>query len=472
MTPTSSPASKPSLYPIPQPRGLPLVGNLFQMPPRALVQYFTKLATRFSGAFNISFVGHLVTFTYTPEIVAELADANRFRKQVGPPLSMLRKLAGDGLFTAHTSEPNWGSAHRILVAGFGQRAMRTYFDAMLDVSNQLVAKWQGASEQDIDVTADMTRLTFDTIALCGFGYRFNSFASEKSHPFIDAMNSALAESMLRLTRIKMPFVGPRTRSRNKKFEANIALMNQLVDEVIVARRQAQSNETCALATTNDLLNLMLQSKDPKTGEALSDLNMRYQVITFLIAGHETTSGLLSFAIYYLLKDPSLMLAATKEADSVISKNAPSFESLAELDIIDRVIKETLRLWPTAPLYAVSPFEDTVIGGKFAIKKDHRINVLLTALHQDATIWTNPTAFDVDRFLPEREALIPAHAYKPFGNGERACIGRQFAITEAKLALALILSRFTLEDEFNYTLKINETLTLKPEGFRIRVKPRM
>ena len=464
-------ANSSNLTPIPQPRGWPIVGNLLQMPARELVQYFTRLAPQFDGAFNIDFMGQLVTFAYTPAMVAELADGNRFRKQVGPPLSMLRKLAGDGLFTADTSEPNWGSAHRILIAGFGQRAMRGYFDAMLDVSNRLVHKWQSKLGQDIAVTADMTRLTFDTIALCGFGYRFGSFESEVAHPFIEAMNGALAESMLRLTRIRMPIAGPITRARSKKFEADIALMNKLVDEVIVQRRKSGSfkgDGTVAAGNAKDLLDLMLQSKDPKTGEALSDLNMRYQVITFLIAGHETTSGLLSFAIYYLLKNPGVMAAATAEVDNVLAANtAPDYHCLAKLDIIDRVIKETLRLWPTAPIYSVSPYENTVIGGKFAIKKDQRVNVLLPALHKDASIWHEPERFNIDRFLPEQEAKIPAHAYKPFGNGDRACIGRQFAITEAKLALALILQKFNLIDEYKYEMKVNETLTLKPEGFRIR-----
>ena len=438
------------------------------MPRQALVQHFTKLAPEFDGVFDVNFVGRLVSFAYSPSIVGELADADRFRKLVGPPLSMLRALAGDGLFTAHTDEPNWGSAHRVLIAGFGQRAMRTYFDAMLDVSNQLLVKWQASQGQAIDVTADMTRLTFDTIALCGFGYRFRSFDSEQAHPFIRAMNNTLTQTMLRLTRLRIPSL--KARAIDKQVEADIVLMNQLVDQVIVRRRgqmlSAQINDS--EPKSRDLLDLMLHSVDPKTGEPLSDLNMRYQVITFLIAGHETTSGLLSFALFYLLKDTGLMRRAVDEVDRVLGHNrGPNFDDLGQLDVIDRLLKETLRLWPTAPVYSVAPFEDTTIAGKYRVKKNHRINILLTGLHRDAAVWDDPERFDIDRFLPSREALIPPHAYKPFGAGERACIGRQFAIAEAKLAIALILQKFTLQDPDNYQLAINETLTLKPSQFYIR-----
>ena len=97
--------------------------------------------------------------------------------------------------------------------------------------------------------------------------------------------------------------------------------------------------------------------------------------------------------------------------------------------------------------------------------------LLPALHRDPAVWDRAEEFDIERFLPESEARIPAHAYKPFGNGSRSCIGRQFAVMEAKIALATILSRFALEDPYGYRLTVRETLTLKPDGFRIRARER-
>src|SRR5690606_33539350 len=156
----------------------------------------------------------------------------------------------------------------------------------------LVASWEARAGEDILVADDMTRLTLDTIALTGFGYRFDSFAAEHLHPFIEAMVRALKDAMTRLTRLP---IQNRLASR-RQFRADVALMNRLVDEVIRGRREHPVD-------TDDLLNLMLNAADPQTGEKLDDLNIRYQVITFLIAGHETTSGLLTFALYLLLRHP-------------------------------------------------------------------------------------------------------------------------------------------------------------------------
>lgn len=120
---------------------------------------------------------------------------------------------------------------------------------------------------------------------------------------------------------------------------------------------------------------------------------------------------------------------------------------------------------------VAPYEDTVIGGHYRIPKDQGVSISIPALHRDPAVWDDPETFDIDRFLPENEARLHPHAYKPFGSGERACIGRQFALTEAKLALALVLQRFALSDPHDYRLDIRETLTLKPDNLYIRARRR-
>jgi cytochrome P450 / NADPH-cytochrome P450 reductase len=449
--------------PIPVPKGVPVFGNLFQIPKSGIVQHFTQLAEQFDGIFAVSFAGYRVTLVSDPQLVAELTDAKRFRKLVGPPLSTLRALAGDGLFTAHSEEPNWEKAHRILMPAFGQRAMRSYFDTMLEVADQLVEHWQTKAGQDIDVSDNMTRLTLDTIALCGFGYRFKSFEQPQLHPFIGAMTGVLNETMHRLTRVRIP--NPMWAVSSWQFNQRIRMMSDIVDEVIRERRR---NPIVA----KDLMGLMLDAVDPDSGQALSDENIRYQVITFLIAGQETTSGFLSFAIYELLANPSLLNKAIQEIDRLLPKGArPTYEVLADMQVLDRVLKETLRLYPTAPLYSVAPYEDTVLGGRYKIKRNHRVNVLLPALHRNPKCWQQADAFIADRFLPLSETEQTAHSYKPFGNGERACIGRQFAIAEAKLALAIILQQFSIRHSKPYQLCIKESLSMKPTGFMIRVTPR-
>ena len=449
--------------PIPAPAGLPVVGNLLQLPRGRLTQHLMTLAPRFDGIFAIDFAGRRVPFITSAALAAEVSDERRFRKLIGPPLSMLRPLAGDGLFTAHGDEPNWGKAHRILLPAFSQRAMRGYFDAMLAVAQQLVDTWARSAGQDLNVADDMTRLTLDTIALCGFGYRFDSFAGARLHPFLEALVRVLDETMARLTRL--PVMTRLMPARQIALEADIASMSALVDDVIRARRgQSQTNR--------DLMGLMLDAVDPESGQKLDDANIRFQVITFLIAGHETTSGLLTFTLYLLMRHPQVLAQAYAEVDRVLpGDTVPEYGHLAALDVIDRVLKEALRLWPTAPAFAVAPYEDTVIGGRYRLPANHRVSVLLPALHRDPAVWERPDEFDIDRFLPQNERRIPPHAYKPFGNGQRACIGRQFALTEAKLALALLLQRFSFSDPNDYALRIRETLTLKPDGFTLRARPR-
>ena len=457
---TTAPAS--ALQPLPHPPRWPLVGNLLQIPKSRMAQYFLEVSRDFDGIFEMDFAGVKIPFAYSAELVEELSDETRFRKVIRPPLSLLRDIVGDGLFTAKGEEPQWGKAHRILMPAFSQRAMKGYFDAMAEVAGQLCDHWEAHQGEDLLVADDMTRLTLDTISLAGFDYRFNSFESRELHPFLGSMVRVLAANMAKLTRIP---VLERLRKDPSDYRADIDTMNELVDEVI---RQRRENPT----DSNDLLNLMLTAEDPETGECLDDLNIRQQVLTFLVAGHETTSGLLSFSLYFLLRNPHVLAQAYGEVDRVLPDDTmPDYRDLAKLDVIERVLKETLRLWPTAPAFLVAPYKDEIIGGRYRIPRNQGISVHLPSLHRDPKVWNQPDLFDIDRFLPENEARIHPHGYKPFGNGERACIGRQFALTEAKLAVAMILQRFALSDPHDYRLDIKETLTLKPDNFYLRVRRR-
>lgn len=313
------------------------------------------------------------------------------------------------------------------------------------------------------VADDMTRLTLDSIAIAGFGHRFNSFERDELDSFLIALGDALSESMSTITR--MPFQKPFAKKAQARFDAAIAEMNALVDGIIADRRARPD------ASAKDLLNLMLTAVDPETGERLDDLNIRYQVLTFLIAGHETTSGMLTFAFSYLLRNPAILAQAYAEVDRVLpGETAPDYAQVAKLEVIERILKEALRLWPTAPSFSLAPFEDQQVGG-FTLRKDRPVNVFSPGLHRNAKVWADPEEFDIDRWLPQNEAQHHPHAYKPFGNGERACIGRQFAMVEAKIAMAMLLRRFSVSDPHGYRLKIKETLSIKPDNFFMRVRLR-
>ncbi len=450
---------------IPAPKAVPLLGNLHQIPKAGLIGHLLEVSKAFEepGIFKLRFGSRVGVFVTHPDLVTELCDETRFRKIPGPGLRVVRKFAGDGLFTAFSDEPNWGKAHRILLPAFSHRAMRGYYDNILEVCDQLIGKWEGLAGHDVVIADDMTRLTLDSIAIAGFGHRFDSFGREETDPFLENLASALGESLNVITRL--PIQQKFARRSTAQFQANIVSMNALVDGIIADRRRHPTD-------ARDLLNLMLTATDPETGATLDDLNIRYQVLTFLIAGHETTSGLLTFAFMELLRNPSVLAQAYAEVDRVLPGDTrPAYEHLAHLKVIERIVKETQRLWPTAPAFSVGPFEDEIIGDKWRMRKDRPINVYAPGLHRHPSAWAEPAEFDIDRWLPDAEAQHHPHAYKPFGNGARACIGRQFALVEAKLAIAMILQKFAISDRHGYRLTLKETLSIKPDNFRVRLRSR-
>lgn len=452
---------------IPQPKTDPLIGNLRDVDGEAPIQGFMRLARTMGPIYQLDFFGRPMIIIGSHELVNEACDETRFDKRVAGALKNIRDFAGDGLFTAHTREPNWAIAHRLLMPAFGPIGMRGMFDQMLDIADQMLVRWErfGASSV-IDVVDQMTRMTLDTIALCAFDYRFNSFYQNELHPFVGSMVDALSEAGARTRR---PEIATKLLMRTRRaYEDDIKLMNEVADALIAERRADPDG-----AKKKDLLGQMLQGRDPVTGEGLSDENIRYQMVTFLIAGHETTSGLLSFVTYFLLKNPRVLNKARAIVDEVLGQDMPRQEHLGKLRYIEQMLMESLRIWPTAAAFTLRARKDTTLGGRYAIKSSDTLMVLTPMLHRDPAVWGDDAdEFRPERFDPEAAEKLPPNAWKPFGNGQRACIGRPFAMQEAVLVVAMMLQRFDLfEADPSYQLKVAETLTLKPHGFFIRAKRR-
>ncbi|MFJ9352311.1 cytochrome P450 [Streptomyces sp. NPDC101237] len=447
--------------------GIPVLDPVPPLPDTNPVAFFGELSKQFpEGIFSLNIAGQENVFVYDPDLVTEVSDETRFGKPIFAPLSHVRDYTGAGLFTAHEVEDGdaWGMAHRILMPAFSQRAMKNYYGQMLEIAQNLVGKWESKEGQPVRITDDYTRLTLDTIALSGFGYRFDSFAEEDLHPFLSALLEALVESMRRTQ--ELPEMTALRTDDDKRYRANIQLMRDLVESVIKERRQGRSSGE------DDLLGLMLQATDPETGRPLDDDNVRDQVVTFLIAGHETTSGLLSFATYSLMRNPHVLAQAYAEVDRLMpGDTVPDYDTIMKMDVIPRVLEETLRLWAPIPQIMKAPLEDTVVGGRYKLKQGTKTNLLMGPLHTHPKAWDRPHEFDIDRWLPENRAQHHPHAYKPFGNGRRACIGRQFALTEARLALALVLQKFKFSDTTDYKMDVREALTRKPGDFELVVRRR-
>lgn len=455
-----------NLSKVPQPPVKPIIGNLSEIDTRAPVQSLMELSRKYGPFFKIQVFDRAMYVAGSQELVDELCDETRFNKRVHQSLEEIRAFGKDGLFTAYSEEPNWAKAHRILMPAFGPTSVRDMFDPMLDIAEQMFVRWERfGPDAVIDVADNMTRLTLDTIALCAFDYRFNSFYQDEMHPFVGAMVRSLHESGQRSRRPKL--VSQLLMSTARQYQSDNALMQSVANDLIAERRADSEG-----AGKNDLLNRMLNGVDPVTGETLSDENIGLQMITFLIAGHETTSGLLSFVTYLLLKNPEVLKTARQLVDEVLGDEVPRVEHLAQTRYLEQILMESLRIWPTAPAFAVKPFENTVLAGKYALTPDDTVLVLQPALHRDPKVWDDPEAFRPERFAPENAEKLPPNAWKPFGTGARACIGRPFAMQEAHLVLMMMLQRFDFAlDDPGYQLKVHETLTLKPENLKIRARLR-
>jgi len=452
------------------PKTVRIYSHLISLKAHKPVQSLMRLARIHGPIFRLNIVDDLIIVS-SQELVAEVCDDTRFDKKVFHALHQIRSFAGDGLFTAFTEEPNWEKAHRILMPAFGPASLRHMHGAMIEVVSQMLDKWESLGDHHrLDVTDHMTRLTLDTIALAAFDYRFHSFQSDAVHPFIKAMTNGLGEASARSRR---PVLFTKLRfGAQKRFLSDAEIMHEIADALIEERTSRQFRDEEARrsesARKKDLLAVMLEAADPRTGEKLDVVNIRHQLVTFLIAGHETTSGLLSFALYEMLKHPDVLERARAEVDEVLGHEVPGIEKIQKLKYLDQILKETLRLWPTAPAFGRYSKRVTELGNQYTIKPDQVILVLLPALHRDPKVWNDPERFDPERMTKEAMQSLPPHAWKPFGTGARACIGRAFAMQEATLVLAMILQRFDLAmDDQTYQLDVKETLTLKPDGFYLR-----
>lgn len=445
-----------------------LVGDVADLKPDTAVQTIMARCADYRPLLEQQVFRTRFVFVTGAGLCAELCDESRFEKALPPSLVALREFGGDGLFTAYNDEPNWQLAHDLLMPAFTRPAMQRYHATMLEAVRELVEALPTDPETRVDVASYMTKLTMETIARAAFSHDFGSFTQAEPHPFVPAMVTALETGRRMGALSSLPGSGLIRRRLRRRNAEQQAYVDTMLDDLIAERRAAGGGG-------EDLLGIMLTQAHPETGERLSDRAIRYQILTFLVAGHETTSGALSFALHYLARNPEVLARAQAETDAILGADPdaePTFEQVPKFRYVRRVLDETLRLWPTAPGFARSPRETTTVGGYTMRAEDWAI-VLLPMVHRDPAVWgEDAEEFDPDRFLPERSRGRLPHSYKPFGTGERACIGRQFALHEAVLVLASLLHRFDLVGDPSYDLRVTERLTLMPAGLELALRPRV
>jgi cytochrome P450 len=244
-----------------------------------------------------------------------------------------------------------------------------------------------------------------------------------------------------MRQIRVPFPLPQGKAR-----AALGRLNETIYGIIRERRSSGADK-------GDLLSMLLLARDEETGLQLDDTAVRDEAMTLFLAGHETTALATGYAWYLLARNPEYF-------DRLRTEGMP---------FALQVIKESMRLYPPAYGIARSAVRDTVIGG-FPVKEGELVFVAPWLLHRDPRNFEDPLRFDPDRFLPEREALIPKYAYLPFSTGRRVCIGNHFALTEGQIILDTLARRFSMELVSPRKLKFQPLITLRPKG-GIRMKLR-
>ncbi|EKC98903.1 NADPH reductase [Trichosporon asahii var. asahii CBS 8904] len=461
------PPNHRGIVPWPRPPYYPIIGNLLDIDSTQIQDSIRVLVNKMGPAFEMNVLGNQTFVVASQEMCDFICNEAKFEKYISKALQDVRNYAGDGLFTAFSWENNWDIAHRILVPAFGPIPIRKMQAGMLDIASQMLIYWECHAGQPFEAANHFTRLTFDTIGWCSFKYRFNSFHSDTLHPFVEGMFELLRGSGHRAFR--PAFLNKLFYKENARYWDTIHKLWATCDEVVAHRRANPDPDA------NDLLNNMINDRDPKTGEALSDENIRYQMVTFLIAGHETTSSTLAFALYYMLKQPRIYQKAREESDAAIAAVGGNYLKLnpSQFPYIDAILKEALRLHSPVPAFSVKPKNPNgeILPGGYYVPHGKQISCVVENVHQDIASWGEDAAdFRPERFF-EGFPKKP-NAWKAFGNGARACVGRIFAIQEAILALALITARFDVElADPSYTLKVKQALALKPDNFNIKAYPR-
>ena len=329
---------------------------------------------------------------------------------------------------------------------------------MTETTRGHVDRWQRFADRGerIDVVDEMMRMTQDIIVRTMFSTDLGSDADVVNEAW-PIVNRHIGESFwsLGLER-RLPT------ARNRRARRALADLNAVVYRIISARRASDPS------SNGDLLSMLLSARDEETSATMNDKQVRDEVMTMLLAGHETTSLALSWAWYLLSTHPEVRTRLAREVRDVLGDRPPSFDDLERLTFTRMVFDETVRLYPPAWGFSRQALGEDRLSG-YRIDKGHLVFMIPFVLHRRPSLWPNPEGFDPERFSPERSARRHRFAYIPFGAGPRQCIGNQFAVMEATIIMAMISQRYSLDLVAGHPVEPQALITLRPRyGMRMMV----
>ena len=358
--------------------------------------------------------------------------------------AVLEPAVGSGLFT--NDGESWRQQRRLAQPAFHSKRIAAYADVMVQFAQELAERWQ--DEQLLDVEHEMAGVTMQIVSKT----LFDAHVTQE-----DTTGQAVA-TVLRLADqrfnriVQLPEWLPTP--DNRRMREAIQHLDELIQGFIDERRATGEDK-------GDLLSMMIAATDDENGARMSDKQLRDEVMTVFGAGHETTAVTLTWAFYVLSQHPDVEARLHAELDSVLGGRPPKFEDLPKLTYTEKVIKETMRLYPPAWSVTREPLTSVRLGGKYEVRKRETVMVNIYGIHRDERYYPDPLRFDPERWTPENEKRMHRYQYLPFGAGPRICIGNAFAMMEARLVLATLAQRFRLTLVPNQVVVPERVFTLRP-----------
>ena len=450
----ASTATKPLGRP-PGPKGRPVVGNIFEFR-RDILGTMIAGWREFGDVvqFNVGGAAYLIVHPdHLQYVLRERSD--NFPKAPFQD-QRWRKIVGEGIVTSKGDF--WARQRRLADPAFHQDRIAEFGTIMTDATDEMLAEWDSADKSEpLDIRDEMMRLTLTILARA----MFSADVWRDARTIGDAVGIMLTHANNRLFSPidppeKLPLPSHRRYlSARDKFDA---VIYRMIDE----RRAGEPK--------NDLLTMFIEARDAETGEQMDNVQVRDEVRTMFVAGHETTAVALTWTFYLLSQNPDVLERLVQEIDEVVGDRIPTVDDLPQLTYEWRVIQESLRLYPAIWVFLRAAIEDDEVGG-YRIKKGKNLFISTYITHRHPEFWDDPERFDPDRFEPHRTADWHRFKYVPFGGGPRKCIGNTFAIVEMQLCLARILQRYRLNAVPGFPVDFEPGLSLRQKhGMQMMLEP--
>lgn len=399
-------------------------------------------------------------FVNDADIIKHILQDNN-RNYVKQPVDFAENpLLGNGLLTSEGDF--WRRQRRLAQPAFHRQQIDHFARTMADATEKRLNRWDALArlKRPIDLANEMMVLTLDIVTRTLFGNSLTEAEMATISHLLPLILHGTRQYMLR----SRWFGAASQQLFGRKYLSQIETLNRIVERLITERKRSGN-------PGSDLLGMLLGSEDEETGQKMSDQQLRDEVMTLFLAGHETTANLLAWSISLLSQHPNVYRTLEAEIDRQLAGSAPTLGDLRRLPYTEMVLKESMRLFPPAWILPRSPLAADQWYGE-TIDPGSNILICTYTLHRSKRYWTQPETFDPLRFMENSESH-DRFAYIPFGGGPRLCIGRQFALLEATIILTLMMQRFEIQLSPTTPLPVPETaVTLRPKhGVWVEVSPR-